>query len=160
MTQVFYKNSIANLPRGLGNNPFKFYLDRHNTYVKLLAKQLNGLTYRTAPFDISTPDCQFYEVKVTSLYWHCKRKDNYWQIHSRFCLSTDELKFMHLMKQAFHVILVILGEARAKALVINYDNLCRWEPKHLHNGFKKQRLKPFILGKQRMATLTCFPMEN
>jgi hypothetical protein len=161
MKNHFQVNSIPNLPHGQPRqNTFKFYLDRHNIYVETLAKQLNGLTYRTAPFDISTSDRQFYEVKVTSVGWRSKGTPNRW-IHARFTLTTDELKFMHLMKEDYHLIIVFLGSPN-EAFMINYKELCGWEPQKYHQGFKKQKIKFFDLSGTRISILTPFPfpMEN
>lgn len=136
----------------MSKSRFRRYLDRHNQYVHKIAKILDGDTYATAPFDISTKDRQFYEIKVTARY-ALKRYERI-----RFLLSTDELKFLHLVKNAYHIILILLDDPPV-AFLINYEQLQKWENDYIRKGWKLQRVKEFDVGKKRLSSFTHFQMN-
>jgi len=128
---------------------FRFYLERHNEYVERIAKSLHGETYKTAPFDIATKNVQFYEVKVA------QRRHRRGSV--RMSISKDELKFMNLMKEAYHFVLVVLGEP-VTISTISYEQMHKWESvRAIQRDFTGRQVKLIEFSKKRLSSLT--PME-
>jgi hypothetical protein len=139
--------------RELGSR-FMLFEERHNTILNRLNQTLNGKVFHRAPFDFATNNGEFYEIKVTS--W---RKD---RSNCRFRLTEEELKFMEIVKNAYHVILCVLKDDTENIYVIDYPLLSEWN-KHT-NSFQKgigdKYMKTFELSKKRLSLLKPFEISK
>ena len=118
---------------------------RHNGYVHKIVEQLNGEVFYRAPFDVATPDGQFYEVKVTS------------RTPPLFRLTTEEIKFMEITQNNYHVILVVINESQIRSWLINYGKLKKW----YHGAtFQGKPMRQFELSQKRLRSLSPFGLKQ
>jgi len=137
---------------------FKSYRARHDVFIQKVAEQLKGEAFLRSPFDVVAPNGDFYEVKVTN-----EIRPHMIQGSLRFQLSETELKFMEMVKERYHIVLIHTGNKEVRAWLIHYDKLEKWNNRlKLRKGSWRPNMlfKIFELSKKRLNALRPFHFEQ